>query len=109
MTRNSPLHLAALVGLLTAIFSAGRLGQDEPAPQDPLELARDLSKAYHELAEGVGPAVVQVRTYSTSRRRRSLQDGSGVVVRADGVIVTNIRKQLEERAEERVREELKFQ
>jgi len=89
MTRNRPLHLAAIAGLLTAAYSAGHLGTEPPAPQDPLELARDLSKAYHELAEEVGPAVVQVRTYSTSRRRRSLQDGSGVVVRADGIIVTN--------------------
>ena len=30
-----------------------------------------------------------LRTYTTSRRRRSLQDGSGVVVRPDGVLVTN--------------------
>ena len=88
------MHLAALVGLLTAAFSVGRMFPTEASPraaadQDPLELARDLSKAYAALAAQVAPAVVQVKTYSAGRRRRSLQDGSGVVVRADGIIITN--------------------
>ncbi len=89
MKNDRSFHLVALAGLLTAGFSAGRLVPAATHPSDPLELARELSRAYHSLAEGVGPAVVQIKTYSTSGRRRALQEGSGVVVRDDGVLVTN--------------------
>lgn len=92
MTRSKlqshALLASAAAGVLAAAFSAGRV--TAPPPTDPLDVARDLSKAYHQLTENVGEAVVQVKTYSTSRsRRRSLQDGSGVMVRSDGVLVTN--------------------
>lgn len=89
MTRTSQIHLAALAGLLTATFSAGRLSTDWDDGGDPMELAQSLSKAYSSLAEEVSPAVVQVKTYTSGRRRRSLQDGSGVIVSTEGVIVTN--------------------
>ena len=89
MTRNRSLRMAALAGLLTATFSAGRMASTAGQDPDPRDLAKGLSVAYQALAEEVGPSVVQVKTYSTSRRRRSLQEGSGVIVRADGVIVTN--------------------
>ncbi len=84
----------ALAGALAGLFSAGWGPGAERAPEtDPLSVARSVSRAYQKLAKEVGPAVVQVKTYGVSRsRRRSLQDGSGVIIQADsssGVLVTN--------------------
>jgi S1-C subfamily serine protease len=89
MTGKRPIQVAAIAGLLAAGFSASRFVPAPSRDTDPLTLARTLSKAYSELSAQVAPAVVQVKTYSTTPRRRSLQDGSGVVVRHNGVIVTN--------------------
>ena len=85
------LHILALAGLLTTAFGVGRLGPGRATAADEArDVARTLSRAYQRLAEQVGPSVVQVKTYrSTSRGRRRMQDGSGVIVRREGVIVTN--------------------
>jgi len=90
---KSKLPFYALVGFLAAALGLGRwtpATANEREADEALELARQLSKAYQRLAAEVGPAVVQVRTFrNTSRGRRGAQDGSGVIVRSDGVIVTN--------------------
>jgi len=81
--------MIALAGLL--LVGAGtRVWTPSRGENDPLALAAALSEAYHQLAERVGPAVVQVKTYRKGRsRRRNVQDGSGVIVRPEGVVVTN--------------------
>ncbi len=94
MRRIQSLPLLVVTGLLTGLGAGLGAGLwSAPAPsetEDPLTLARRLSKAYEQLANDVGPAVVLVKTYRrTSRGRRNVQDGSGVIVRADGVVVTN--------------------
>ena len=92
MRGNRSLHLVAVLGLVTAGLGAGRLVPTvaPPATEDALAVARTLSSAYQRLAKRVGPAVVLVKTYrSQNGRRRNVQDGSGVIVRRDGVIVTN--------------------
>lgn len=80
----------ALTGLISAVVGLDQLRSDD---SDPLALAQSISSAYQQLAQEVGPAVVQVKTYGTVRsRRRSLQEGSGVIIRSDGktgTVVTN--------------------
>jgi S1-C subfamily serine protease len=80
----------ALTGLISAVVGLGHLRTDDG---DPLALAQSVSSAYQQLAAEVGPSVVQVKTYGTVRsRRRSLQEGSGVIIRSDGkmgTVVTN--------------------
>ncbi len=87
MRHNRSLQWLALVGLATAWLTTGpgRGPQDEP-----LTLAQSLSEAYQQLARDIGPAVVQVTAYrKVGSRRRRLQDGSGVIIRQDGLVVTN--------------------
>jgi S1-C subfamily serine protease len=80
----------ALTGLISAVLGLEHLRTND---NDPLVLAQSISSAYQQLAEEVGPAVVQVKTYGTVRsRRRSLQEGSGVIIDSDGkagTVVTN--------------------
>ena len=83
-----------VLSLAAIAFSTGRWGSQAtasgPEADEALDLARRLSTAYQRLAEQVGPAVVQVKSYRQGTRgRRSVQDGSGVVVRPDGILVTN--------------------
>ena len=92
-----PLPVLLLLGLL-GTFSAGRLtGAAVPGAghgDDPGACALDLSRAFRDVSARVGPAVVSVRAFGLSARRgsgesRVLQQGSGVIVRADGIVVTN--------------------
>ena len=74
-----------VLSLAAIAFSTGRWGSQAtasgPEADEALDLARRLSTAYQRLAEQVGPAVVQVKSYRQGTRgRRSVQDGSGVVV-----------------------------
>ena len=92
MHRQSALQFTVTVGLLTAGFSLGRMLPFAPtAPQDPLRVARAMSSAYQTISRRIAPSVVQIKAYSEWRggRLRSRQDGSGVLVGPDGVIVTN--------------------
>ncbi len=98
---DKTLTLAA--AFLTLGFVAGQTlqGADEPQASlaadvvDPTEMALEqanlFSAAVQSVAERVGPAVVGVRTYSSSssRWRRPLRRGSGVIYDAEGWIVTN--------------------
>jgi S1-C subfamily serine protease len=62
------------------------------AESDPQALATTLSSATQAAAARVGPAVVGVRGYADSSsgdRRYLAQRGSGLLVREDGVVVTN--------------------
>ncbi len=83
-----------LVGAVAALaFAAGR-GAPSTAPPavGPTEAAQLVSRALQEVAQASEPSVVQVRALARSRRGgspRRLQDGSGVALTADGVVVTN--------------------
>ncbi|QDU68480.1 S1C family serine protease [Engelhardtia mirabilis] len=74
---------AALAGFLTL--------KPAPAPElDPVAIAGALSMATQVASEHAGPAVVGVRRYESGRwGNRQTQRGSGVIVRAEGVVVTN--------------------
>ena len=101
MVRTPLALLVCLSALLSgACASAGhgngsRLvdgGQPSAGPalavgNSPLAAARYLSEVFNEVSNRVGPSVVSIR--SMSRRGFMSQQGSGVLVRADGVIVTN--------------------
>ena len=90
MRATRSLPLVAATALITGV-GAGLWSPPAPSgTDDPLTLARHMSKAYEHLANEVGPAVVLVKTYRRSGRRLlNVQDGSGVIVRPDGVVVTN--------------------
>lgn len=86
-------------GLVALGFGLGRaLAPATPRPAAslgdlaPRDAARLVSEAFQTIAAEAAPSVVQVRALQRSRRGgppRRLQDGSGVVVSADGVVVTN--------------------
>ncbi|MEZ6018139.1 MAG: trypsin-like peptidase domain-containing protein [Planctomycetota bacterium] len=79
-------------GLLALAFSAGRAAAPAPPPLAPVEAAQLVSAALQEISARAEPSVLQVRALARSRRggvTRRLQDGSGVVIAADGTIVTN--------------------
>ncbi len=96
MSQSPPkvVPLVAIAAAVTGLFSAS-LGwrQWQRPEQDALQLARSVSSAYQQLAEEVGPAVVQVKAYRKSgSSRRTLQEGSGVIIQTSGLtgtVVTN--------------------
>lgn len=99
-TRLTPSHRAARLslggGLLALTFGAGRLvgAGEAPASRVPeaSEAARLVSEAIQAVAASAEASVLQVRALAKSRRGgapRRLQDGSGVALSADGVVVTN--------------------
>ncbi|MFT7678839.1 MAG: S1-C subfamily serine protease [Planctomycetota bacterium] len=74
----------ALAGLLS------RPWMSHPATQDGHHQALGFSDALVRVSAEAAPGVVQVRTLGTSRRGlRTLQEGSGIIVQADGIVVTN--------------------
>ena len=75
----------------TGLAAALLVSQPQQSDQNsPIQTAKALSDAYQELARTVGPAVVQVTAYrKVGSRRRRLQDGSGVIVRESGIVITN--------------------
>ncbi|MFT4540338.1 MAG: serine protease Do [Planctomycetota bacterium] len=91
----SCLLLAACVASDPAINSGRALAEDaprfagpaQPVGNAPLAGAQKLSDTFHDVSNRVGPSVVSIR--SMSRRGRLQQQGSGVLLRSDGVIVTN--------------------
>lgn len=99
MKRTPPLQLALVLGLLSAGFGAGTWlsGVRSPssgAGEGPRESALRISEAYQAISQQVAPSVVSVTAYKWTesrrgRRRRQLQQGSGVIVREDGIMVTN--------------------
>lgn len=91
--RRSPLSLfGAVASLLGAGIGAGlALAPDPPqAPATDLEVARDVSSAFEEVADRVARSVVRIEASVEFRdAERPLGQGSGVVVSDDGLIVTN--------------------
>jgi serine protease Do len=103
-TRNLVRHSVRLLSIAAALLlSAGFLhAQPRPAPARPAPSATlgDMSRAFESLAARVRPSVVQILTsgyaaapgdspdaWSSVARQRGT--GSGVVIDADGSIVTN--------------------
>jgi serine protease Do len=110
-TRFAPRLLAALLLLAPAAVTAQAL-----SPERPIDQARDLSRAFKEAAAAVGPAVVSIQSTRVQRPGQGMEGGdphefferffggrgmppregykqtglgSGIVVRADGHILTN--------------------
>lgn len=55
-----------------------------------IECVKGLSETFKALSQGVGPAVASVTSHvETSRGTRQLAQGSGVVLTAEGLLVTN--------------------
>lgn len=75
----------ALIGLLS------RPWMNPATPQSDTRLALEFSDALVQISAEAAPGVVQVRTLGSSRRGglRTLQEGSGVIVSEDGIVVTN--------------------
>jgi S1-C subfamily serine protease len=93
MQIHESFRLALLVGFLGMGFGAGRWSSQEPperAEQLPAT-AVDFSHQFQAIARKVGPAVVSVKAYGKTRRDRLVvrQEGSGVLLRANGLLVTN--------------------
>lgn len=76
--------LVACAGL--AGFSALLGASLSPSDQD---VAQQVSRGIERICEATTPAVVQVRALSGRSRRGSSSEGSGAIVRSDGVVVTN--------------------
>jgi S1-C subfamily serine protease len=83
---------SVLVGLLGASFGLGRstAPQDPVVPVDPRTAAADVSRAFQVASSEAAESVVQVRAMRRRGRTfRVSREGSGVIVREDGVVVTN--------------------
>ena len=92
-------RLPAILGLMVAAFGFGRhsVVQDPASPgiksslqlgqMDPQEAASQVSKALQAASAGAADSVVQVRSFTSWRGAR--QEGSGVIVSKDGLVVTN--------------------
>lgn len=105
MQRPIPTALAALLGALaleggrlalpaTATTAAPATESVAPLRSDPQDGLRGFAAAFRRTAREVGPAVVSVRSWRESRRgdrtrRWQAAQGSGVVLQADGIVVTN--------------------
>ncbi len=93
MHMTESLRLALLVGFLGMGFGAGRwTGQTLSAQeQEAPATAADFSQQFQAVARKVAPSVVSVKAYFKNRRDRLVlrQEGSGVLLRADGLLVTN--------------------
>ena len=78
-------------GVATAILAGFLSLKPSSTPEiDPVAIAGALSGATQAASESAGPAVVGVRRYESGRwGNRQTQRGSGVIVRPDGVVVTN--------------------
>jgi S1-C subfamily serine protease len=87
MRLSRSLQVAFAAGLLSATFGAGRWLGGAPAGPG----LRAFSNDFKTVSEAAGPAIVSVRSFERGARwgRRQRAQGSGVIVRADGVIVTN--------------------
>jgi S1-C subfamily serine protease len=65
-------------------------GGDGPsAPRTDADLLDAYSEAVVSVVEAVGPAVVSIRTNARSGRRGGAGAGSGVIIAADGYVLTN--------------------
>ncbi len=92
-TKLQPL---ALLTILAACFGAGRM---LPAVETPRggeqDYARDLSSAFQAVSDEAGQAVVSVTAFAQNTRRGGgsyrfqVAQGSGVIVRSNGVVLTN--------------------
>jgi S1-C subfamily serine protease len=93
MHTHESLRLALLVGFLGMGFGAGRWTSQTTSSQEPHAppTAIDFSHQFQTIARKVGPAVVSVKAYGKTRRDRLVvrEEGSGVLLRANGLIVTN--------------------
>ena len=88
MHHRKPVRLALVLSLLTAAFGAGRLmpgssTADRAARE--LATAQDLSAAFRRVSERAGESVVSLRAEVDGSRSQ----GSGVIIRSDGIVVTN--------------------
>ncbi len=93
MKTRSTWPTPSLLLALAALLAANRF-LPASAPEDQVALLRDLSATFRSVSDEVAEAVVGVNSYReiqdgrTSRRRR-IASGSGVLLRTDGLIVTN--------------------
>ncbi len=86
MTQSHRLTPFVLVGLLGSAFGLGHL----MAPRHTLATARELSASFQSIASEVGTSVVSIRCRARSNGGFGrVSQGSGVVVREDGIVVTN--------------------
>lgn len=87
MSRPRPLTHVLLIGLLGSAFG---LGQWMAPAADNLATARELSSSFQTIASDVSPAVVSIRCRVLSGNGYGrVSQGSGVVVRESGIVVTN--------------------
>lgn len=92
-------RLPAILGLMVAAFGFGRQSVvrapvELASPElvqlgsmDPQEAATQVSRALQAASAGAAKSVVQVRSFTGWRGAR--QEGSGVIVSKDGLVVTN--------------------
>lgn len=87
MRLSRSLQVAFGAGLLSATFGAGRWLGGAPAGPG----LRAFSNDFKVVSESASPAIVSVRSFERGARRgpRQRAQGSGVIVRDNGVIVTN--------------------
>ena len=85
------LQLALVAGALGLGYGAGSWSAGAPSQEQAHDLALGLSTHFQDLARELEPAVVSIKSYGRFRRGGEglRQQGSGVVISTDGLVVTN--------------------
>lgn len=88
-----PLHILAAMIFLAPVGSALRATADDYARLSRSDL-KTLERSFSVLADEVGPSVVSIRTYHSPGDDdfgvlRTLSQGTGVIIRKDGYVLTN--------------------
>ncbi len=88
------LRLSFLAAAIGMGFGAGHLASPPRSPLQAGTAAPDaalLSRQFRTIARQVAPSVVSVKVYGENRRNRTVvrQQGSGVILSRDGLLVTN--------------------
>lgn len=90
MNRPSATTAALLAAASTVGLWRAAAAPEAAAPMTDVEVARRVSRGVAELCAVAEPAVVQVLAYGSSGRRYGgATEGSGVIVRPDGTLLTN--------------------
>ncbi len=91
MKTHTATGAALILGLSTGVLLAPEAQAQSRSEREAIRRVEDLSLAFEQASRVIAPSVVYITAFQRSeeRRRPTRGQGSGVIVRADGHILTN--------------------
>lgn len=91
MKTHTATGAVLILGLSTAVLPAPEAQAQSRSEREAIRRVEDLSLAFEQASRVIAPSVVYITTFQQSEERRwpTRGQGSGVIVRADGHILTN--------------------